>query len=60
MSDDPMENMRHRAAECRRLAAITHDDRMKYQLLDWAAEIEVDIQRLTTLPTQVVEPPKTL
>ena len=46
MSDDPLENMRDRAAQCRRLAAITHDEKMSYQLLDWAAEIEADISKL--------------
>jgi hypothetical protein len=46
LADYPLQNMQQRADQCRRLAAITHDERMSYQLLDWAAEIEADIERL--------------
>jgi len=44
--DDPLENMRQRSAQCRRLAQITHDERMKWQLIEWANAIESDIARL--------------
>ena len=46
MGDDPLENMQERADTCRRLAGMTHDDQMKWQLIDWANEIEADIERL--------------
>jgi hypothetical protein len=38
--------MRERAAQCRKLAAITHDERMVWQLKEWANAIEADIERL--------------
>jgi hypothetical protein len=43
---DPLINMRERADQCRRLAALTHDDNMAKQLRQWADEIDADIQRL--------------
>lgn len=46
MAEDPLENMRQRSEQCRRLSRITHDEKMKWQLLEWAHEIEADIQRL--------------
>lgn len=53
MTDDPLMNMRGRAEQCRRLAGITHDEKMKWQLLEWANQIEADIERLRTeLPFQ--------
>jgi hypothetical protein len=44
--EDPIDNMRTRAEQCRRLADITHDERMRWQLIDWANEIDADIERL--------------
>ena len=35
-----------RAAQCRRLADLTHDRSMADQLRQWAADIEADIRRL--------------
>jgi hypothetical protein len=46
MSEDVIQNMRERAEQCRRLSAGTPDEKMRWQLLDWAAEIERDIERL--------------
>ena len=46
MGDDPLENMRERASQCRRLSSLTHDQAMAQQLRAWAEEIEVDIARL--------------
>jgi len=46
MSKDVMWNMLQRASQCRRLAAITHDQRIAEMLLKWASEIEADIDRL--------------
>jgi len=46
VGNDPLENMRARSAQCRRLAAITHDEKMKWQLIEWANEIDADIVRL--------------
>lgn len=45
-SDPVIENMRSRAAQCRRLANETHDERMRWQLLEWANQIESDVVRL--------------
>ena len=39
---DPVENMRSRANQCRRLAAATHDEHMRWQLIEWANGIEAD------------------
>lgn len=44
--EDPVENMQARAAQCRRLADLTHDRSMADQLRQWASEIEADIRRL--------------
>lgn len=46
MGDDPLENMRERASQCRRLSSLTHDQAMAQQLRAWAEEIEIDIARL--------------
>lgn len=46
MGDDPLENMKERASQCRRLSSLTHDQAMAQQLRAWAEEIEVDIARL--------------
>lgn len=46
MGDDPLENMRERASQCRRLSSLTHDQAMAQQLRVWAEEIEADIARL--------------
>ena len=46
MASDPLENMKNRASQCRRLAEVSHDERMRWQLLDWANDIEADIRRL--------------
>ena len=46
MGEDPLENMQARAAQCRRLADLTHDREMASQLLEWAAAIDADIARL--------------
>ena len=44
--NDPVERMRERAVQCRKLAAMTHDERMVWQLREWANEIDADIERL--------------
>jgi hypothetical protein len=46
MGNNPLENMQSRAAQCRRLADLTHDRSMADQLRQWASEIETDIRRL--------------
>ncbi|MFL6731896.1 MAG: hypothetical protein ACJ8EH_02960 [Sphingomicrobium sp.] len=46
MGEDPLENMKARAEQCRRLADLTHDRNMAEQLRAWAAAIEQDIHRL--------------
>ena len=46
MGNDPLDNMQARADQCRRLAGITHDEKMKWQLLNWANEIESDLAQL--------------
>ena len=46
MSDDPVQNMWERASQCRRLASTTHDEKMHWQLLEWANEIEKDVERI--------------
>ena len=46
VGDDPLENMKERASQCRRLSSLTHDQAMAQQLRAWAEEIEVDIARL--------------
>lgn len=43
---DPIARMRNRADQCRRLADETHDERMRWQLIDWANEIEADAANL--------------
>lgn len=49
MSDDLIENMRGRAAKCRRLAASMTDDQTIETLRTMAAEIDADIVRLEAL-----------
>ena len=44
--ENPLENMRKRSAQCRRLASETHDERMRWQLIEWANAIDADISRL--------------
>jgi len=46
VSEDVVENMRGRAAKCRRLAAAVTDDQTVQALLAMAAEIDADIARL--------------
>ena len=46
MSENPLENMRDRAAQCRRMASNVYDDEVKRQLRQWAEEIEADIKQL--------------
>ena len=46
MGEDPIENMRARAEQCRRLSDHIHDREMAAQLRAWAADIDADIQRL--------------
>ena len=46
VGDDPLQNMKERASQCRRLSSLTHDQAMAQQLRAWAEEIEVDIARL--------------
>ena len=45
VTDDPLENMRSRAEQCRRLADRMHDPKMKWQLLEWANEFDADAER---------------
>lgn len=46
MGDDPLDNMRARAAQCRRLANSATNRELLEFLLNSAAEIESDIVRL--------------
>ena len=46
MLDDTLENMRERSKHCRSLARLTRNERMRWQLLDWANEIQADADRL--------------
>lgn len=46
MSSDPIENMRKRAAQCRRLATQILDEHATRALLQMAAAIELDIVKL--------------
>jgi hypothetical protein len=46
MSEGVIQNMRDRAVQCRRLATDTHDEKMRWQLLDWANEIDNDVGSL--------------
>lgn len=46
LGDNPIENMRARAEQCRRLSDHMHDRKMAEQLRTWAREIEADIRRL--------------
>lgn len=48
VADDPIDNMQARANQCRRLAEATHDEHMRWQLLEWANQIETDIERLNS------------
>ena len=43
---DPLENMRSRAEQYRRLADLTLDRALKSQLRRWADEVEADIASL--------------
>lgn len=43
---DPLANMQQRAEQCRRLAAESHDEKMRWQLLDWANQIDADVEEL--------------
>lgn len=44
--DDPLENMRARVEQFRRLADLTHDSEMSLKLRHWADEIQLDLRRL--------------
>ena len=46
VASDPLQNMKARAEQCRRLAGVTHDEKMRWQLLDWANQIDADLERL--------------
>jgi len=46
MSDDVIANIRTRVAQCRRLAAMTTDEKTEAILLQMAAEGELDVARL--------------
>lgn len=46
VASDPLENMKARAEQCRRLTGVTHDEKMRWQLLDWANQIDADVERL--------------
>lgn len=46
MGDDPLDNMRERAAQCRRLANSATNRELLGFLTDSAREIEEDIARL--------------
>jgi hypothetical protein len=46
MSDDPLDGMRARIAQCRRLAASTTDARTRDVLIQMAEEGEADLKRL--------------
>jgi hypothetical protein len=58
MSDDPLERMRARIAQCRRLAASTTDARTRDVLLQMAEEGEVDLKRLEAERAERDEPPQ--
>lgn len=46
MSDDPLDGMRARIAQCRRLAASTTDAQAREVLTQMAEEGEADLKRL--------------
>jgi hypothetical protein len=46
MSDDPLDHMRERIAQCRRLAQFVNDPRTTQALLQMAEEGERDLARL--------------
>ena len=46
MADDPLDHMRHRAQQCRRLADMITDERAVDELRNMALEVEADILRL--------------
>jgi hypothetical protein len=46
MSDDPLDHMRARAAQCRRLADAMTDQRTVRILRQMADDVEADIKRL--------------
>jgi hypothetical protein len=52
MVNDPLWDLRQRASQCRRLAALTHDEKMAKELLKWADELEADMKRLSTSTPQ--------
>jgi len=45
IGDGPLEYMHSRAEQCRRLADRMHDQKMKWQLLEWANELDADAER---------------
>jgi hypothetical protein len=46
MNDDPLDNMRARVEQFRKLADLTHDHEMRLSLRGWADDIEKDLRRL--------------
>ena len=46
MGDDPLENMRYRAAQCRRLAKSATNKELIDFLVNSAQQIEIDIAEL--------------
>lgn len=46
MDHKVIRNMRARSEQCRRLAGLTHDEKMKWQVLEWANDIDADIRKL--------------
>ena len=50
VGDDPIENMRGRVQQCRRLAGSINDQGTAEILLKMAKDIEADIRRLETEP----------
>ena len=57
MDDPPIERMRARAKQLRRIAQMTHDPSMMEMLVRMAGEVEADADRLeaelTVRPTRV-------
>ena len=43
--DGPLDNMRSLAEQCRRLADGMHDQKMRWQLFEWANELDVDAEK---------------
>lgn len=58
MDDDPLDNMRARVEQFRRLADLTHDGEMSLKLRHWADEIQTDLRSLEAERRDKARPPR--